>query len=355
MYRVKFNDEVRSTVSTYLAGEYEPSVDQIEQFEQEFAKFFGMSHCVVVSSGAAALHIALVACGIGLGDEVVTIANACTAVSDAVLWCKAKPVFVDVEPETYNINPDLIEPSLTQRTKAIIPVHLYGHPVDMDRVKEIAERHSLLVVEDAAQAAGAIYRGRRVGTLGYVGIFSLSKNLSGFGGAVVTNDEKIFRELNMLRHFGRFGTSDRQEILGYRYTLSELDALINRIQLKYLDSNNGKRRQHAQTYRKLLADLPNFNLPDEKKWAKHVYHRFVPMVRSRNELVKHCLEKGVRIGKGYSIPVYSQGAYKDFALDPKMFPITERLANEGVSLPIHPGLKQQDLNRISETIHNFYK
>lgn len=349
-----FNKEVCLTVSQYMAGEYEASVNQVEKFELKFLEFMGMDHCVAVSSGSAALHLALLACDVGPGDEVITIANSCTAVSDAILWCRAKPVFVDVEPETYNMNPNLLESALTSKTKAILPVHLYGHPVDMNPILEIAEKNNLLVVEDAAQAAGATYRNKLVGTFGIVGCFSFPKNLGGYGGAILTNDESISYKVDMLRHFGRPGPSSRQEILGYRYTLNNLNALVNRLQIKYLEANNEKRRQNANNYLKLLIDIPDIILPIEKTWAKHVYNRFIPRVKRKEELVKYCRRRKTRISRGYSIPVYDQGAYKKFTFNKEMFPITEKISREGISLPVNPNLEYKDIKKISDTMHMFY-
>jgi len=351
-----YSEEVRSTVLAYMEGASEPSLNQVEQLEHEFAEFMGMENCVAVSSGSSALHCALIASGVKPGDEVITIANSCTAVSNFIIWCGATPVFVDVEPETYNMNPELVEAAITSKTKAIIPVHLYGLPADMAPILEIAERKSLLVIEDAAQALGATYKGKKVGTMGTVGTFSFIKNLGGFGGAILTNDEKISYKAKMLRYFGlRPGKSGVQEILGYRYTLSELDAVIDRVQLKSLDANNEKRRQNAQKYDKMLQDVSGIVLPTEKSYGTHVYWNFVPRAQMRNELVNFANERGVNIRRSYSIPVYEQGAYKDFEYNRDMFPITERNAKEAIRLPIYPELKTEELKRISETMHTFYQ
>lgn len=376
--RWPYSEEIRSAVSAYLAGEYDPSLSQREQFEQEFSKFIGMDYCFGVSSGSAALHLALIACGVGAGDEVVTAANTCHDVADAISWCGAKPILVDVEPETYNMNPHLVESVLTSRTKAIIPPHMYGHPIDMNPISEIAEQSSLLILDDAAQALGAIYRGKKVGTLGNIGCFSLSKGLAGYGGIVATQDEKIASYLDMLNNRGhRRGFPHRQEIIAYRYCLNELCALINRFQLKMVDEFIENRRQNAQIYTKLLQDLSDIILPVEKAWAKHVYFRFVLRIkRIRNELREYLLErssellcpKGIELrwsareserargSRGArSSRFYDQKPYKKLGFRPDIFPVTERLSGEIISLPIHQNLQVEYLNRISKIIHNFYQ
>ncbi|MFC1803076.1 DegT/DnrJ/EryC1/StrS family aminotransferase [Thermoproteota archaeon] len=352
--RRPYNDEIRLAVSAYLNDEYEASINQLEQFEKEFSEFMGLDHCICVSSGSAALHLALLACDVKPGDEVITTANACTAVSDFILWCGATPVFVDVEPETYNINTDLLDSAITSKTKAIIPVHLYGHPVDMNPILEIAERKSLYIIEDAAQAAGAIFRDKRVGTMGTIGIYSLTKNLGGYGGAILTKDEKIAYKVGMLRHFGRPGISPRQEILGIRYTIAGLNILIDRFQLKSLDSNNEIRYQNAQKYKNFLKNIPDIILPVEKKWAKHVYYHFILRVKRRDELMKYFYKEGIEAQCHYPIPIYDQGAYKNLKVNKDLFSVTEKLSKEVVSLPTRPNLQLQDLIKISETINNFY-
>jgi dTDP-4-amino-4,6-dideoxygalactose transaminase len=349
------DEKVSELVKDYLVGKYEPSVDQVEKFELEFSKFMGMENFITVSSGSAALHLALLACDIGPGDEVITIANSCIAVSDSVLWCGAVPIFVDVELETYNMDPNLIESKITSNTKAIIPVHLYGNPVNMDPILEIAEKFDLLIIEDAAQAAGAVYKGKKVGTFGIVGCFSFPKNLGGYGGGVLTNDKNISAKVSMLRHFGRLGKSPKQEFLGYRYTLSNLNALINRLQIKNLDLNNEKRIKTAKRYCKFLKDIPKIHLPKAETWGKHVYYRFVPLVERREELLKYCSKNGVFIRKGYSIPVYDQGAYKVFNVKSENFPITNIISNKGISLPTHPNLKELEIKKIPDVINSFYQ
>src|SRR5215217_2743612 len=264
---------------------------EVEAFERAFAEYVGARECVGVSNGTAAIQLALQACGVGAGDEVIVPANTFFATAEAVSTAGATPVFVDCDPVTCNIDPARIDEVITERTRAIIPVHLYGQPADLDPIVEIAERHGLLVIEDAAQAHGARYKGNRVGPLARAGCFSFypGKNLGAYGegGAVVTNDAEVARRLRLLRDHG----SERKyhhELVGYNSRLEGIQGAVLSVKLKHLDDWNALRRQHAARYRELLAPLASSLVPPaEADYAEHVYHLFVVQTDERDRLQRY--------------------------------------------------------------------
>ncbi len=326
--------------------------EAVALFEGEFAAYCEAEHAVGVDSGTSALELALRALGIGPGDEVITVANTFVATASAISCTGARPVFVDINPATYNMDVSRIEEAVTTRTTAIIPVHLYGQPADMDSILEIAQRHNLAVIEDACQAHGARYKGRRVGSLGHAAAFSFypSKNLGGCGdgGMLVTGDHGIAERVRMLRNHGQ-RVKYQHLVQGYNHRLDTIQAAILRVKLKHLDAWNALRRKHAQMYGALLGpDL--VATPAEMDYAEAVYHLYVIRAQERDSLQAHLRSKGVETGIHYPIPIHKQPAYQDLAYDKQRLPVTEACAREVLSLPMYPELTSAQIESVVEAI-----
>lgn len=328
----------------------------VERFEEKFAKFCQCEYAIGVGSGTEALWLTLLALGVGQGDEVVTVPNTFIGTVEAISFSGAKPVFVDIEQETYTMDPVLLESAITRRTKAIIPVHLYGQMADMDSIIEIARAYGLSVIEDACQAHGAEYKGRPAGSIGDAGCFSFypGKNLGAYGeaGAIVTNDPKLNQQLRMLRDHGQ-AKKYHHSVIGWNSRMDGLQGAVLGVKLNYLRSWNNARRKNAQLYRDVLANLCEVVLPREAPYGKHVYHifpiRFVP----RDDLIQHLRENGIDCGIHYPIPVHLQKAYQFLGLATGSFPVSERIANELISLPMYPELMQVQIAHIATTIEDF--
>lgn len=325
---------------------------EVEAFEAAFAEYVGARYCVGVSNGTAAVQLALMACGIGAGDEVIVPANTFFATAEAVSTAGATPVFVDADAVSYTIDPTKIEAAITERTRAIIPVHLYGQAADLEAVSEIAARHNLFVIEDAAQAHGSLYRGRRVGALARAGCFSFypGKNLGAYGegGAVTTNDPEVARMLRLLRDHG----SERKyhhEIIGYNFRLEGIQGAVLSVKLRHLDRWNNLRREHAARYDELLRGMP-LVLPREMEYARHVYHLYVVQAEARDFLQQSLSAAGVQTGIHYPIPIHLQRAYAALQYKRGDFPEAERQAARVLSLPMYPELKEEQLVRVAEAI-----
>lgn len=328
-----------------------------QKLEEEFATYCGTKYGVTVNSGTAALYLSLIALGIGKGHEVITVSNTYIATANAVVHVGAKPVFVDIDPETYTLNPKEIEKSISKNTKAILPVHLYGHPVEMDSILEIAREHNLYVVEDACQAHGALYKGKRVGSLGDVGCFSFypSKNMTvcGDGGIIVTNNEEIMEKIRALRDQGQKGRY-LFKYLGFNLRLSELHAAIGREQLRNLEQWNSARRRHATKYNSLLKEVEEVIRPVERIWARHVYHYYIIRISKRDELQNHLQSRGIEAGIHYPTPIHLQPVYEQlYGLPRSGLPITERITKQILSLPCHPKLSNEDITFIVNSIKEF--
>jgi len=327
--------------------------EELKTFEQEFAKYLGIKYAIGVNSGSDALYLAVKALGIGKGDEVITVSHTFISTVDAIIRNCAKPVFVDIDPETYTMDVNQIEKVITEKTKAIIPVHLYGHPADMDPIMEIAEKYGLYVIEDACQAHGAEYRGKKVGSIGHVACFSFypTKNLGAYGdaGMIVTNDEELAEKLRMLRNYGS-SKKYFHEFIGVNSRLNEIQSAILRVKLKYLDEWNERRRKIAKLYNELLEDSDVIT-PIEKEWARHVYHLYVIRYKNRNKLQQHILRNGIQTQIHYPIPVHLQKAYIDLGIKVKL-PITEKISQEILSLPIFPYLNRTEIEKIAMVIEN---
>ncbi|MGB3908021.1 MAG: DegT/DnrJ/EryC1/StrS family aminotransferase [Methanomethylovorans sp.] len=319
---------------------------KVAQFEQAFAEYIGVDHAVAVNSGTAALHVALMAHGIGKGDEVITTPFSFVATANSIVYTGAKPVFADIEPDTYIISPDQVHEMITSRTKAIMPVHLYGHAADMDAIMEIAEDHDLLVIEDACQAHGATYKGKKVGSFG-TGAFSFypTKNMTtSEGGILTTDDPDIAARSRMLR---AHGSKQRylHEMIGYNFRMTDISAAIGIVQMGRLAEFTEKRRQNAKRLSSGLKDTKNLTLPVEKTNCSHVYHQYTIRTSLRDPLRDTLQEKGIGTGTYYPLCIHQQPLYKEMGYTGS-FPQSEKAAREALSIPVHPALSDADIDTI---------
>ncbi|MFW6116198.1 MAG: DegT/DnrJ/EryC1/StrS family aminotransferase [bacterium] len=328
---------------------------EVRDFEESFAQYVEAQEAVGVASGTAALHLAFQACGIGPGDEVITAAHTFFATAEAISQVGARPTFVDVDPRTYNMDPELVEEAISPRTKAILPVHLYGQPAEMESVRDIAERHSLWLIEDAAQAHGAEYHGRRCGSIGDLACFSFypAKNLGAYGdgGMVTGNNEELLARIRRLRNHGRESKYVHQE-LGWGERLDALQAAILNVKLSHLEDWTKARRQHALKYTELLADCEVVT-PYEAPDVRHVYHLYVIRTPKRDELRAHLKRKEIGAGVHYPVPLHRQPAYLDQGYQDLRLPVTEQLANEVLSLPMYPELTESHVMYVVEAVKEF--
>jgi dTDP-4-amino-4,6-dideoxygalactose transaminase len=327
---------------TYVLG------PEVEAFEQGFARYCGAAHCVAVNSGTSALHLALLAAGVGPGDEVVTVPMTFVATSWAVSYAGATPVFVDVDPVTYTMDPALVEAKITPRTKAILPVHLYGQPADLRALLEIGRRHGIPLIEDAAQAHGARFHGRRVGPLGFAGCFSFypGKNLGAFGegGAVVTDDPAAATRMRALRDHAQTQRYHHAE-LGFNYRMDALQGAVLGVKLPHLDRWTEARRVLAGRYGRELSELP-LRPPGQANGREHVWHLYVVLHPERDRLREELDRAGVRTGLHYPIPVHLQRAYAHLGHKPGDFPVSERVGRECLTLPLFPEMTARQQDRV---------
>lgn len=325
---------------------------EVQAFEEEFAAFCEVKHCIGVGCGLDALVLSMRALGIGAGDEVITAANTFVATALAIHQTGATPVLVEYEPKTYCLDPRRLSAAITSRTKAILPVHLYGHPADMSAIQTIANEHGLIVIEDAAQAHGAAYQGRRCGSLGQAAAFSFypSKNLGAMGdaGAVVTDDDETADWLRAARNYGST-VKYRHDIRGYNSRLDAIQAAVLRVKLRYLDEWNDSRRYLAGRYVDLLAPT-GVELPQAVGNVEHVYHLFVIRCGNRDELARHLAEQGIDSGIHYPIPIHEQPAFQRGCLIPGSLGQTESCCGEILSLPMCPYLTDQQLDAVAQAV-----
>jgi dTDP-4-amino-4,6-dideoxygalactose transaminase len=318
----------------------------VAQFEKEFAAFCGTQFAAGVGSGTDALWMALLGLGIGPGDEVVTVPDTFIATAEAISWCGAKPVFVDVDPVTYNMDPSKLEAAITPKTRAIIPVHLFGQMADMDPVMEIARKRKLYVVEDASQAHGAEYKGKKAGSMGDAGCFSFypGKNLGAYGeaGAVVTSNEELDGKIRMLRDHGQ-AKKYHHTLIGWNARMDGIQGAVLSAKLKHLDAWTEARRRNAGIYDELLKGVPGVAAPKEAAYAKHVYHIYAIRVPGRDRLIASLAEKDIHCGIHYPIPVHLLDAYKSLNLGKGSFPVAEQCAAEFVSLPMFAELSREQI------------
>lgn len=329
----------------------------VAQFEKDFASYLGAKHCVGVNSGTSALHMAMLALGIGHGDEVITTPFTFVATSWAISYVGAKPVYVDIEDATMNLDPKRIERAITPRTKAVLPVHLYGQPFDLDPVLAICEKHKLPLVEDAAQAHGAKYKGKIVGTFGEMSCFSFypGKNLGacGEGGALVTNNPALDKRARALREHGSSVRYYHDEV-GFNYRMEGIQGATLGVKLKHLAKWTAERRRVAHRYHELLAGTP-LQLPREADYAESAYHLYVVRHARREELKKHLEANGVGCAIHYPIALHLQKAYAQLGHKAGDFPVAEKAARECLSLPIYPELTDAQIQRVAEVIQGFFR
>jgi dTDP-4-amino-4,6-dideoxygalactose transaminase len=328
----------------------------VAQFEKDFANVIGAQHCVGFNSGTSALHVAMLLLGIGSGDEVITTPFTFVATSWAISYVGAKPVFADIDDATFNLDPKLIERAITSKTKAIMPVHLYGHPFDIDPILEISRRHKLPLVEDAAQAHGATYNGKMVGTFGDVSCFSFypGKNLGacGEGGALATDNSAYAARARALREHGSTTRYYHDEV-GYNYRMEGIQGAVLGVKLKHLAKWTERRREIVKRYNDLLSDTP-LQLPREATYAQSAWHLYVVRHSRRDELKKYLEGNGIGCALHYPLPLHLQKCYASLGYQLGDFPVAERAARECLSLPIFAELTDQQIQKIAETIKKFF-
>lgn len=360
--------EIDGAVSRVLEQGWFILGEELESFEKEFASFCGTEHAVGVGSGTEALHLALLACGVEPGDEVITVPNISAPTVAAVCFAEAKPVFVDINPDTYTMDPRLLRNYLKKKTKslgsessakmpkAVVPVHLYGHPADMDGIMEVAGEYSLKVVEDACQAHGAEFKGKKAGTFGDAGCFSFypTKNIGAYGdaGMAVTSKESLARKIFMLRNYGE-EKKYSNTIKGFNSRLDEIQAAVLRVKLKHLDEWTRIRREYAALYSRHLTGLP-VKTPVEIDGAKHVFHLYVIRSSNRDALLKYLKEKGILCSVHYPLPLHLQKAYRDLGYAEGDFPVSERCAKEVLSLPLYPEMTREEVKIVIRALREFH-
>ena len=332
--------------------------ENVYQLEREFADYCGTRFAVGVGSGTDALYLSLRAVGVGLGDEVITVANTFIATAEAIVQAGARPVFVDMDADTYAMDPSKVEEAISARTRAIIPVHLYGHPVDMDRIMAIARKHGLKVIEDACQAHGAEYKGVKVGTIGDAGAFSFycSKNLGAYGegGIVVTRDREIATQVQILRDHGQSSRHDHA-MIGTNSRLDELQSAVLRVKLRHLDAWNTMRRALAAEYNSQLFGLEEVVRPTERPYAKHVYHLYVIRTPDRPGLSAQLRKHNIATGIHYPIPVHLQRAWLAAGYSGGSLPVTESSSQEILSLPMYPELTVDQVHYICQSVRDYFR
>jgi dTDP-4-amino-4,6-dideoxygalactose transaminase len=331
---------------------------EVREFEEAFARFCGQSYCIGTSNGTDALTLALGACGIAPGDEVITTPHTFIATAEAILAVGARPVFADIDEQTFTIDPQRIEERITERTRAIIPVHLYGQPAALEEIMALAQLRGLRVIGDAAQAHGAELKGRSVAQWGDAACFSFfpGKNLGAFGdaGGVVTSDPEIAQRVGMLRDHGRWKEKYTHTIVGGNYRLDTIQAAVLLVKLQYLAQWNEARRRVARLYREGLDDLP-VQLPVERAQVQHVYHQFVIRTPLRAGLAAFLKEQGVATGIHYPVPLHLQPALQHLGYQRGDFPVTERVVDDILSLPIYPEMTDQQVGQVIETIRWYFQ
>ena len=347
-------DEIDEAIQNVLNNTSFIMGKELKEFEKEFAQFCNIKYAIGVANGSDALILALKSCGISEGDEVITVPNTFIATTEAITHVGGKIVFVDIDPKTYTIDVSRIEEKITDKTKAIIPVHFYGQSADMDPIIKLSRKYNLKIIEDAAQAHGAEYKGKKVGSLGDIGCFSFypAKNLGAYGdaGMITTNNEEIAKKLKLLRNHGRITKKYEHEIEGYSSRLDNLQAAILRVKLRHLSKWNNMRRKNAKKYNKLLSNIDGIIPPYEADYAKHVYHLYVIRVGERDILREELKSEGVATGIHYPIPLHLQPAYKYLGYKEGDFPVTEGCSQKILSLPMYAELSGEQINEIVYSI-----
>jgi perosamine synthetase len=346
------DEEVEEVVKVLRSG-FIAQGPRVAEFEENFAEYVGVKHAVATSSGTTALHLALLAADIGPGDEVITTPFSFAATGNSILYVGAKPVFVDIEKKTYNIDPEKIEEAITENTRAIMPVHLYGQPADMDPINDTADAHDLTVVEDSAQAHGATYNGKKTGCLGDMGCFSFypTKNMTTSEGGIITTDNAEMAE--KARILRAHGESERYThvVLGYNFRMTDIAAAIGIVQLKKLDKFNKMRIKNAKYLTENIDEIEGINSPYVANNVKHVFHQFTVRVEesNRNKLMEFLKDRGIGTGIHYPKPIYQQKIYQERGFN-AFCPEAESASSDVLSLPVHPSLEKSDLEKIVSTV-----
>lgn len=347
----------KSVISVLEEGRYILGPN-VKELEKEIAHYLGVKHAVGVANGTDALFLTLKSYGICEGDEVITTPFTFFASAETISNVGATPVFVDVDPNTYNIDIDKIEERITERTKAIVPVHIFGQPVNMDKIMELAKKHNLIVIEDACQAIGSEYKGNKVGSIGDAGCFSFfpTKNLGAYGdaGLIVTNDDEIAEKIKVLRAHGS-KPKYYHSVLGYNSRLDEIQAAVLRIKLKHLDKWNNVRKERAHIYNEMLNNIKDIVIPYEDKDIKHIYHLYIIQSSYREELIEYLKEKEIGTGIYYPVPLHMQKVYEDLGYKEQDLPISESLAKKTFAIPLYPELTIKQQEYIVNSIKEFYE
>ena len=349
----EIDEAIQSVIddTAFIKGKY------VERFEKEYAEKYGVKHCIGVANGTDAIYVSLKALGVGKGDEVITVANSWISTSEVITQAGARPVFVDIDPDYYTIDYRLIEDKITPRTKAIIPVHLFGQPAEIRKIKQICEKHNLHLIEDCAQAHFAEYDGQKVGTFGVAGTFSFfpGKNLGAYGdaGAIITNDDDFAMKARMYANHGAL-IKHKHEIEGINSRLDGMQAAILSVKLKHISAWNNKRFQNAMLYNKLLTDVDAIVIPQIRENVKHVFHLYVMRSDKRNELQKHLSEKGISTGIHYPTPLPFLKAYKYLGHKSEDFPVASKYREQILSLPMFPELSSDQIEYVIESIKAFF-
>jgi dTDP-4-amino-4,6-dideoxygalactose transaminase len=352
--KTEIDEAIQSVINetAFIKGKY------VDKFEKEYSEKYGAKHCISVANGTDAIYISLKTLGIGSGDEVITVANSWISTSETITQAGARPVFVDIDPDYYTINPELIEDKITAKTRAIIPVHLFGQPAEIDKIKLICEKHKLHLIEDCAQAHFAEYNGRKVGTFGIAGTFSFfpGKNLGAYGdaGAIITDDDHFARQARMYANHGAL-IKHKHEIEGINSRMDGIQAAVLSVKLKYISEWNSKRLQNALLYNQLLTTIDNIDVPKIRKKMKHIFHLYVVRAASREGLQKYLEEKGIATAVHYPTPLPFLPAYKYLNHEPADFPIAFDYMNKILSLPMYPELSADQISYIVDAINLFYK
>lgn len=351
-------EEVQEAVNRVLESGRYILGPEVKAFEQEVAEYIGVKHAIGVGNGTDALLLALDAKGIGVGDEVITTPFTFFATAEVISQLGAKPVFVDIDPKTYNIDVEQIRQKVNKKTKAIIPVHIFGQPANMDEIMAIAEEHQLFVLEDAAQAMGAEYQGKKIGAWGHAATFSFfpTKNLGGYGdgGMIVTDDDTLAEKIRILRVHGSYPKKYYHRVLGYNSRLDEIQAAVLRIKLRYLDTWNDQRRERANIYNDKLKDLP-IQTPEEAPQRKHIYHLYIVQTAERDELMQYLREHNVSTGVYYPLPLHLQEVYRDLEYQEGSIPHAEYAAKRTFALPLYPELTEEKIDQVVQLIAQFYQ
>ncbi len=350
-------EEVRDAIDRVLESGHYILGPETKAFEAEVAEFCGVKHAIGVGNGTDALQLVLDAHGVGPGDEVITTPFTFFASAEVVSQVRATPVFVDIDPKTYNLDVEQVKQKITSKTKAIIPVHIFGQPAEMDELMQLAEEHNLFVLEDAAQAIGSEYKGKKIGAWGHAATFSFfpTKNLGGYGdgGMIVTNDDQLADKLRILRVHGS-RPKYYHGIIGYNSRLDEIQAAALRIKLRHLDDWNNARAEKAAYYNKLLSELPvvtPYHAPDRK----HIYHLYNIQAEDRDGLMEHLKENGISSGVYYPLPLHLQEVYKDLGYKEGDMPNAETISRKIFALPLYPELAEETMEHIVQVIRNYFK